>query len=228
MTENPMIMIFGPRGSGKSTLCIDFLKRLSFEDLRKSLIINSVELYSKRYEDEFPHAEILDELDIEIIEEYLDKDGGCIILDDSVLPTENTFKCDIITRFFEAKNKTRIMTFQSPISMPLEFRKKIDYIFLFKDNHMGNQKKMYEQYVGLFPTFMSFRAVYEKMTYGYNCLVVNRRSEMCFITDMLFRYHVELDEKELKKIYSQPKKSENNSPIDKIRSINDQNGCSIM
>ena len=71
-------------------------------------------------------------------------------------------------------------------------RSNVDYVFLFRENNYQNRKKLYDQYCGVFPTFDMFCSVFDVVTEGYGCMVIDNTSRSNKIEDIVFWYEAEL------------------------------------
>jgi hypothetical protein len=78
---------------------------------------------------------------------------------------------------------TNIVTTQLALNIPPDARSNFDYIFLFRDDVISNQKRLYEHYGGIFPDFNSFKQVYEQFTADGGCMVIKNRNRG--VTDVL-------------------------------------------
>ena len=64
-----------------------------------------------------------------------------------------------------------LLTMQYPLDIKPAIRCNFDYIFLFKDENLSNQKRIYEHYAGIFPNFEVFRQVFLQLT-SDGCMVI--------------------------------------------------------
>ena len=80
-----------------------------------------------------------------------------------------------------------LLTMQYPLGIKPELRCNFDYIFLFKDESLSNQKRMYEYYAGIFPNFESFRQVFLQLTSDGCMVIINRGSNNIFDTVMHYK-----------------------------------------
>jgi len=65
-----------------------------------------------------------------------------------------------------------ILTMQFPLGIKPELRCNFDYIFLLADDGIGNQKRIFEHYAGIFPNFEAFRQVFGELTKDHGCMVI--------------------------------------------------------
>lgn len=64
----------------------------------------------------------------------------------------------ILELFYNGRcyNKLFILSSQFPMTFEQDLRSNFDYIFLFHNNFNMGQKKLYDHYGGMFPTFDVF------------------------------------------------------------------------
>jgi hypothetical protein len=68
-----------------------------------------------------------------------------------------------------------ILTMQFPLGIKPELRCNFDYIFLLAEDFFSNQKRLYDHYAGMFPSFDLFRQVFSQVTDDYGCMVIVNR-----------------------------------------------------
>jgi len=79
-----------------------------------------------------------------------------------------------------------ILTMQFPLGVKPELRANFDYIFLLADDMYSNQKRIYEHYAGIFPSFDAFRQVFTQLTADYGCMVIVNRGANIGLLDKIF------------------------------------------
>jgi hypothetical protein len=203
MVKNPHVAIVAKRGSGKSWLVADVLKKLCTEKTKIS-IISPTDKMAQFYEAYFAHADISYEFDSGKIEEILEeqkyniheKNGinQIVVLDDCLSSKGEWAKDHIVSELlFNARHYhiTYILTMQFPLGIKPELRCNFDYVFLLADDNISNQKRMYEHYAGMFPNFESFRQIYVQLTEDYgSTVIVNRGFQKNFL-EKIFYYKAE-------------------------------------
>ena len=75
---------------------------------------------------------------------------------------------------------------QYAVGIPPEMRSNFDYIFLLAEDFISNQKRLYEHYAGMFPSFDIFKQVFAEVTQNYGVMVINNRIHSSNITDKVF------------------------------------------
>ena len=81
-----------------------------------------------------------------------------------------------------------IITMQYPLGIPPNLRTNIDYVFILRENIVGNRKRIYENYAGMFPNFEIFSQVMDQCTENYECLVIDNTSNSNKLEDCVYWY----------------------------------------
>ncbi len=85
-----------------------------------------------------------------------------------------------------------ILTLQFPVSINPSIRSNMDYVVLFADENEQNQRRLYEKYGGVFPTFELFQQAFIEMTScEYGCMVINNGTFSKNVRDIVFWYKAE-------------------------------------
>jgi hypothetical protein len=77
--------------------------------------------------------------------------------------------------------------------IPPSLRTNVDYIFICKEPKLGNQRRLFEHYAGMFPCFEMFRVVLNKCTKDHGCLVIDNSSNSDKLEDQVYWYRTDLD-----------------------------------
>ena len=208
MCPNPSIVMIAKRGSGKSWICRDILKTM--KHVPGGVIISPTDEMSKFYGDFFPDLYIHYKYRSDILEKLMyrqkqmlekekekKKEGkkidprAILVMDDCLASKGSWMKDELInTLFFNGRHYgiTYILTMQFPLGISPELRNNFDYVFLLADDNVGNQKRLYEHYAGMFPTFDAFRQAFTRMTKDYGCMVICNRGVRNDIADKIFWY----------------------------------------
>ena len=83
---------------------------------------------------------------------------------------------------------TFILTMQYSLGIQPELRSNFDYVFLLGEDFISNQKRLFEHYAGMFPSFDIFKRVFIKITENYGAMVINNRRKSANITQKVFWY----------------------------------------
>lgn len=92
--------------------------------------------------------------------------------------------------FFNGRHRKifYIFTMQFPLGLKPELRANFDYVFLLNEDFLSNQKRLYEHYAGMFPSFDVFRSVFTEVTDNFGVMVIDNKSRSKNLTDKVFWY----------------------------------------
>ncbi len=205
---DPAIIMIAKRGSGKSWVVravLDF-----FKDIPVGLIIAPTDRMNKFYGKFFPDSYIHYEYKTEIIESVLRRqiliiekeaarraqgkklDPRAFIIMDDCLGQKGSWAKDkpILELLFNGRHYRLmyILTMQFPLGISPELRCNFDYIFLLADDTISNQKRIYDHYAGMFPTFDAFRQVFCQLTADFGSMVIVNRGVKKSLFDKVFFY----------------------------------------
>lgn len=205
---NPSICMIAKRASGKSWLVRAILKY--FSDLPGGVIISPTEKMNQFYGKFCPDTYIHHEYKSEILERLLDRqnkiiekckkkytEGKCVdprafLVMDDCLASKGTWMNDhpILEVFYNGRHYQLlfILTMQFPLGIKPELRCNFDYIFLLAEDFYSNQKRLYDHYAGMFPSFAFFRQIFLQLTEDFGCMVIVNRGHRKNILDKVFYY----------------------------------------
>lgn len=81
-----------------------------------------------------------------------------------------------------------IMGLQYMMGVPPDLRTQIDYVFCLRENILSNQKKLYENFFGVFGKFDHFREALIECTENYECLVLDNTSKSNKVEECVYFY----------------------------------------
>jgi len=178
-THKILTLIIGKRQVGKRQLIKDFMVKMKNNNLVDTFVIFTCDNFKLKYNDICVSTDEITNINNKnIIENLLDYQKKnptnklMIIFDDSIsdkiILSSNALK-ELI---FNARhyNIGIIISIQYPVRFLPEIRAKMDLIMVYKDEIVSNQKRIYEYYFGIFPTFSSFNQVIKSLN-SYECLV---------------------------------------------------------
>ena len=207
--KGPVIVILGKRGTGKSYLVNDLL--YYHKDIPVGTVISGTEEGNGFYGRIVPKMFIHNEYNTAIIESILRRQKGVmkqikrertaynrtsidprtfVIMDDCLYDSKWT-RDKLMRLIFMNGRHWHIMlliTMQYPLGVPPVLRLNIDYVFILRENIIGNRKRIYENYAGMFPTFDVFCTVMDKCTDNFECLVIKNNSQSNNLFDQVFWY----------------------------------------
>ncbi len=208
MVENPAIVMIAKRGSGKSWVTRAILNH--FKDIPVGCIIAPTDRMNCFYGNFFPDSFIHYEYKSSIIEKLLYRQElmiekekekklkgkrvdprAFIVMDDCLASKGNWMRDQPITELLFNGRHYKIMyilTMQYPLGITPELRCNFDYVFLLAEDTHSNLKRIYEHYAGMFPTFDSFRQIFNQLTEDFGCMVINNRGARKTIFDKIYYY----------------------------------------
>jgi hypothetical protein len=207
--KGPVIILLGKRGTGKSFLVNDLL--YYHKDIPVGTVISGTEEGNGFYGRIVPKMFIHNEYNTAIIENILKRQRGVmkqikreqelykrsavdprtfVILDDCLY--DSKWARDKLMRLIFMNGRhwhiMLIITMQYPLGVPPILRSNIDYVFILRDTIIGNRKRIYDNYAGMFPTFEAFCTVMDQCTNNYECLVIKNSSQSNNLLDQVFWY----------------------------------------
>ena len=206
-SKGPVVVLIGKRDTGKSFLVRDLL--YYHQDIPIGTVISGTEEGNGFYGKLVPKLFIHNEYNTAIIENILKRQRqvlkemkreqeqfnrstidprAFVILDDCLF--DNTWAKDKMMRLLFMNGRhwkiMLVITMQFPLGIPPLLRTNIDYVFILRENIIGNRKRIYEHYAGMFPTFEAFCQVMDQCTENYECLVVNNNSKSNKLQEQVF------------------------------------------
>lgn len=207
--DDNIVVFIGRRNSGKSFAIKDLL--YYHRDLPIGTVISPTETSNPFYGDIVPKLFIHDEYTAELLDNVvrrqkmmkkkIRKEMHCygkntidprafLILDDCLY--DNVWAKDKNMKFLFMNgrhvNEMVIITMQYPLGIPPNLRSNVDYTFIFRDNFIGNRKRIYENYAGMFPNLDCFNQIMDQCTENFECLVINNTTKSNKLEDQVFWY----------------------------------------
>jgi hypothetical protein len=81
-----------------------------------------------------------------------------------------------------------IITMQYPLGITPNLRTNVDFVFILRENILGNRRRIYENYAGMFPTFEMFCDFMDQCTENYEGLVICNNVSSNKLEDQVFWY----------------------------------------
>jgi hypothetical protein len=207
--DDAVVIMLGKRNTGKSFLCKDLLSYHA--DVPAGVVISGTESSNQFYGDIFPPLFIYDEYRPEVVANLIkrqktvirkNKNNGAagqvdpraiFIMDDCLYDDRWTRDVNMRSIFMNGRHWKLmfIFTMQYPLGVPPVLRANIDYVFILREQIMGNRKRIYENYCGILPSFEVFCSVLDQTTENYECLVVDNTVKSNKIEDQIFYYRAE-------------------------------------
>ncbi len=206
--SNQHILAIGRRNSGKSFLIQDYLYENRDQHFKQGLIISPTDRYNHSYSPHISTKIIYDECTSELLANFRQQQQtncqnntsdakGLIILDDCV-PDNQLFNDKNLIQmisFGKYIQTTVLLTLQYPMGVSPRIRSYFNWIFLGSEIMVSHQKKLYEYYGGMFPTFAMFQSVLKHCTRDFGYLVINNHySNSDKLEDQVFWYRVDINQ----------------------------------
>lgn len=209
MGPNAAICIIAKRGSGKSVLTRELLNYFK-DKIPTGMVIAPTDrmscFYGKFIPDIYVHYEyrsdvikgLLNRQEM-MVEKYKEKKKkgkfvdprAFVVMDDCLSSKGKWDKDEGIREIFMNGRHFKIvfiLTMQFSLGLLPELRSNFDYIFLLGEDFINNQKRLYDNYAGMFPSFKSFQNVFKLLTEDYGCMVISNRGARADFLDKIFWY----------------------------------------
>jgi uridine kinase len=174
INNDSLIGIIGKAGTGKTILIDSILRSLSQEYLKDSLVV-TIPTKDNFYKSRHPSINVITRFDSAIIKEYLNKNNGCIVIDDILIPKK--VRDSVWESIFYKSKKMRIITVQKGNDFQPKIRRIIDYIFYLKDDRDKEINKIWN-YDGqtIIKDTDKFKNIFDQMTDNYGSMVFKREN----------------------------------------------------
>lgn len=194
ITKHSVCVIIGKRATGKTVLVKDLLYN-NYNDIKEKTIISPIDNY-----DIFPDL-VINDYNPEILSNVISKcksndksnDESLLILDNcldsSCFKDTNMISLCMNGRHYKLNV---IITMPYALSIPINLRSNVEFVFIFREKNVLNRKLLYEHYAGVFPTFEEFCQVMDQLSWQDNCLVINNITKSNKLEDRVFWYKAEL------------------------------------
>ncbi len=199
-----VVMLVGKRGTGKSTLTADILYNLR-KHFDAGIAFSATEESNKFWGKHIPDTLIHSDYDSATYGKFLNevrkinavrkKPIGSLVLLEDCMGSRDLRRCKHIrSSFFNGRHYGLffIVTMQYVMDLSPELRSNCDYVIILRNNMIMDREKIWKNFAGMVPTFALFQKIFNRVTSGYDCLVVNNTSRSNDITDCLFWYRAEV------------------------------------
>jgi hypothetical protein len=206
IAPNPAVAMIAKRGSGKSFAIRSIMN--SYRDIPGGIIISKTEKMSPFFSAFFPDIFIYYQYTTETLNNLLHRQElikgkneikqrkgrrvdtrAWLIMDDCLACKGTWLKDEPIQEVFmngRHYDLFFILTMQYPLGIGPDLRTNFDFVFIFGENFINIQKKIYEHYAGMFQSFDSFRKVFRTCTVNFGCMVINNRTKSDNVEDMVY------------------------------------------
>ena len=210
--KSPMMVVIGKKDTGKSFLVRDIL----FQTQRHfpvGTVISATEVANEFFQHMVPSKFIHDKYKPEIVQNVIRRQAtikskrnqdkaargnssnidprAFLILDDCLYDAKAWIN-EESTRFVFMNGRhidlMTIITMQYPLGITPNLRTNVDFVFILRENILGNRRRIYENYAGMFPTFEMFCTFMDQCTENYECLVICNNVSSNKLEDQVFWY----------------------------------------
>ena len=207
--KSPMIVIIGKKDTGKSFLVRDIL--FNTQDCYPiGTVISGTEVANEFFQHMVPSKFIHDKYSPEIVTKVIQRQlslkqarnkskvGGqssvdpraFLILDDCLY--DASWIKEESTRYVFMNGRhvdlSTMITMQYPLGITPNLRTNVDFVFIMRENILGNRRRIYENYAGMFPTFEMFCQFMDQCTENFECLVICNNVPSNKLEDQVFWY----------------------------------------
>ena len=210
--KSPMMVVIGKKDTGKSFLVRDILYQTQ-RHFPVGTVISATEIANEFFQNMVPSKFIHDKYKPEIVQNVIkrqatikdkrNKDKGSrggssnidprafLILDDCLYDAKSWIN-EESTRFVFMNGRhidlMTIITMQYPLGITPNLRTNVDFVFILRENILGNRRRIYENYAGMFPTFELFCTFMDQCTENYECIVICNNVSSNRLEDQVFWY----------------------------------------
>jgi hypothetical protein len=182
------ILIIAKRNSGKS--CIVRAIQDHFSKIPIHVVISPTDLNNNEFSAFMPESCVYHEYKSKIIQKLFMRqkkiiekaklnshiDVSAILIMNDTAADAKLWKHDPVLTSILLNGRhskiTYILTLQDPMVIPPALRNNFDYVFLLYDESFNNLKRIHNAYTACFPSFESFRTVFNSLTENYGCMVI--------------------------------------------------------
>lgn len=206
--KSPMIVIIGKKDTGKSFLVRDILFNTQ-ECYPIGTVISGTEVANEFFQHMVPSKLIHDKYKPEIVTNVIrrqltlkqarNRSGAgassidpraFLILDDCLY--DGSWIKEESTRYVFMNGRhvdlSTMITMQYPLGITPNLRTNVDFVFILRETILGNRRRIYENYAGMFPTFDMFCQFMDQCTENYECLVICNGVQSNKLDDQVFWY----------------------------------------
>jgi hypothetical protein len=209
--KSPMIVVIGKKDTGKSFLVRDILYNVK-DEFPIGTVISATEVANEFFQHMVPSKLIHDKYKPDIVNNVIKRqlaiktarnaekgrNGGnsnidpraFLILDDCLY--DGSWIREDSTRYMFMNGRhvdvMTIITMQYPLGITPNLRTNVDFIFILRETMIGNRKRIYENFAGMFHTFEMFCQFMDQCTENFECLVVCNGVQSNRLEDQVFWY----------------------------------------
>lgn len=189
--SSPCILITGMRNTGRSSIALAILQGNGYLKYGKKVkVISPTDKYYPMYSSHLSCETVIDQLDPELLVQLIKQEEqfDVLVLDDCFdrkLPGELEH-LSLNARHFGI---TIIIVCQDYHIFSPSFKSSFDYVFMTYTANIPAEERLYKQYAGIYPTFDSFKQVFQNNTTEYNSMVIDNTSRSYKLEDKVFQFN---------------------------------------
>ena len=204
MSPQSVVLLVGKRGTGKSTLSLDifwYLRQKFDAGICFSATEESNKYWSKYIPDTLIHPEYNSEKYGKFLNEQRrinstrEKPINSFVLLEDCMGDRQLKKCKHIrSSFFNGRHYGLffLMTMQYVMDLGPELRSNCDFIIVLKNNFTLDRERIWKNFAGMVPNFQLFQKIFNRVTSGWDCMVIDNTSRSNEICDCIFWYRAEI------------------------------------
>lgn len=207
IVKHPVILLIGKRRTGKTKIVKDYLRNNN--QYSSGILISPTEMVTNEFSANIPPPLIHHKFDSGLLSNVIKRqtyitekvkhdpqykfvDPSIFIIMDDCLADKKLWVNDenIGTIFYNGRHLqiTFIITVQYLKGIPPSLRENVDYVILLREPRLNVQKKIYDEFAGMFGNFDFFRAVLDECTDNYKCLVLDIGSQSKKLEESVYWY----------------------------------------
>jgi hypothetical protein len=193
IADGSVVNIIGRRATGKTTLVRDILHHK--RDVRFGAVVSPTQSVDGLYSDIVPPSCIHDEYSPRILEQFL---GSCathaksFMVLDACMSDPASWREPHLARLLTdgpALNCTVVIAEPYATGIPRDLRTSVDWVFVFRENLLGNRTRLYDSVCSVFPSFDIFCQTLDACTAeDHECLVIDNTSRSRRLEDRVMWY----------------------------------------
>lgn len=195
-----VIAIIGKRGTGKSVITKDILFRN--KSIPIGIVMSPTDCCNGFYSAFMPQFFVHDRYHKALMQNIVTRQKivienkdvvdprSFIVLDNCMFDSKWTKDVNLHELFTEAKalETLVILAMAYALGMPSTLKNSIDFVFILRENNVGNRQRLFVNYGTIFRDFQQFSDAMDALTQDFECMVVRVTPISEKIEDNVFRF----------------------------------------